>query len=147
MATRRSKRWAGVSRIDQLEKRTHGFFVRLTRKGRIYNSFFADKAHGGKRKALKAARKHYAGLLRKHGAISRQAWAQIERRKGVSGILGVRKTAVKKPGLKLEYWMASWSPRPYVVQRKMFSIRKFGSKVAKALAVKARRMGVRSMEE
>lgn len=147
MATRKPKRWAGISRIDQLEKRTHGFFVRLTRDRIIHSAFFGDKAYGGKRKALKFAQRHYAGLLKKYGAISRQAWAQISRRKGASGILGVRRTALKRGGLRLEYWMASWSPRPYVVQRKMFSIQRHGSRVAKALAVKARKNGILSMED
>lgn len=58
---------AGISRIAQPEKRTFGFFVRLMRKGKIYNAFFADKSHGGQRKALEAARAHYQLLLREHG--------------------------------------------------------------------------------
>ncbi len=68
---------AGISRIDQPSRRTFGFFVRLARKGRIYNAFFADKSHGGKKKALIAARKHYrtnedyvADMDPKTGAIS-----------------------------------------------------------------------------
>lgn len=60
---------AGISRIDQPEKRTFGFFVRLMRKGRIYNAFFADKSSGGKRRALAAARNHYQKLLRRHGPV------------------------------------------------------------------------------
>jgi len=71
------KRFPGISRIDQLEKRTHGFFVRLTRKGKIYNAFFADQSYGGKNKALAAAQKHYRKLLREHGQISRRDRAQI----------------------------------------------------------------------
>ena len=62
----------GISRIEQPEKRTHGYFVRLARKGKIYPAFFADKTHGGKRRALKAAQKHYRKLLRKHGRLSRR---------------------------------------------------------------------------
>jgi hypothetical protein len=58
---------AGISRIAQPEKRTFGFFVRLMRKGKIYNAFFADKSHGGQRKALEAARAHYQLLLKEHG--------------------------------------------------------------------------------
>lgn len=58
---------AGISRIAQPEKRTLGFFVRLMRRGKIYNAFFADKKHGGKRQALAAARLHYQKLLRRHG--------------------------------------------------------------------------------
>jgi hypothetical protein len=103
MATRKPKRDAGISRIDQNEKRTHGFFVRLTRKGKIHNAFFADKTFGGKRKALKAARKHYRQLLQKHGPISRRERAQRPPRKGSSAVKGVRKTVVKRGRRKSSY--------------------------------------------
>jgi len=63
---------AGISRINQPEKRTFGFFVRLMRKGRIYNAFFADKTYGGKQKALGAARQHYTNLVRQHGPVTRK---------------------------------------------------------------------------
>jgi hypothetical protein len=72
MAARKSKRERGISRIDQKEKRSHGFFVRLTRKGKIYNAFFSDMNLGGKKNALEAARKHYQDLLEKHGPINRK---------------------------------------------------------------------------
>jgi hypothetical protein len=65
-ATRRkaSNLPAGISRIDQLSTRTHGYFVRVgygrTRDGAWrpkHRAFFGDASHGGKTKALKAAEK------------------------------------------------------------------------------------------
>jgi hypothetical protein len=147
MAKRKSKSNAGISRIDQREKRTHGYFVRLTRNGKIYNAFFADRRSGGKAKALAAARVHYQKLLKKHGTMSRRTWAQLKRRPSTSGIVGVRKLRVRRGSHDLWYWMATWSPQLGVVRRKMFSVRKHGATQAKALAVKARNSGVRSMEE
>jgi hypothetical protein len=147
MAKRKSKSNAGISRIDQHEKRTHGFFVRLTRNGKIHNAFFADRRCGGKGKALLAARAHYLQLLKKHGAMSRRAWAQLQRRRSASGIIGVRKLAVRRGKQASWYWMATWSPRRGVVRRKMFSVQKHGADKAKALAIKARNAGVRSMAE
>jgi len=147
MAIRKAKRNAGISRIDQREKRTHGFFVRLSRKGKLRSAFFADKSHGGKRNALKAAQKHYRKLLRKYGRMSRRAWAQIERRKSRSGVTGVREAVVKRGRRKLAYWMATWSPSPYVVRRKLFSTLKYGWKKARGFAMKARRAGVRNMKD
>ena len=137
---------AGISRIDQPSRRTYGFFVRLARKGKIYNAFFADQTHGGKRKALEAARLHYQKLLRQHGRISRKDWAQVVRRKGRSGIVGVRRLAVKTGKKKAWAWVAAWSPRRGEVKRRMFSEKKFGARRAKELAIKARRTGVRTME-
>ena len=136
------RKMAGISRIDQTEKRTHGYFVRLARKGKIYPAFFGDKTHGGKRRALKAAQKHYQQLLRKHGRISRKEWAQMVRRKGASGIVGVRKVTVTKT-----YWEAHWSPRPNVHRKKRFSVQEHGAEKAKTLAIAARMKGLRSMVE
>ena len=139
---RARRRTPGISRIDQPEKRTHGYFVRLARKGKIYPAFFADKTHGGKRRALKAAQKHYRKLLRKHGRLTRRDWAQILGRKGASGIIGVRKIVITK-----SFWAAHWSPRPYVHRWKMFSVQKYGAERAKALAIQARKAGLRRMME
>jgi len=139
---RANRKMAGISRIDQAEKRTHGYFVRLARKGKIYPAFFADKTHGGKRRALKAAQKHYQKLLRKHGRLSRRDLAQILRRKGASGIIGVRKVVITK-----SFWVAHWMPRPYVSRKKAFSVQKYGAERAKALAIQARKAGLRSMLE
>jgi hypothetical protein len=55
----------GIARIDQPEKHNHGFFVRLARRGKTHSAFFADKSHGGRQKALAAARQHYEKLLAK----------------------------------------------------------------------------------
>jgi len=57
----------GISRIDQLEKHNHGFFVRLARAGKTHSAFFSDKSHGGREQALAAAQKHYEKLRRQFG--------------------------------------------------------------------------------
>src|SRR5436190_10691535 len=53
----------GVSRIDQPEKKNHGWYVRVTYKGKTEQKFFADKSNGGKTKALKAAQGHRDHLV------------------------------------------------------------------------------------
>jgi hypothetical protein len=68
----KSKRMRGISRIDQPDKRTHGFFVRLQRRRKTYSAFFTDLKYGGKKRALTAAQKHYRKLLAKLGPSKRQ---------------------------------------------------------------------------
>jgi hypothetical protein len=136
----------GISRIDQRAKRTHGFFVRLQRKGFTHNAFFADQSCGGKRRALRAAQKHFRVLEKKYQPMTRKRWAEMPRRKGKSGIIGVQRAVVRHPGQRRRaYWQANWSPRPHVVRRRSFSVRKFGERKAKALAIMARRIGVQTM--
>ena len=142
----KSKRMRGISRIDQKEKRTHGFFVRLQRRGISHNAFFADQSCGGKRRALRAAQKYFRILEKKYRPMTRKTWTELVRRKGKSGIIGVRRVVVKRPGEPRRVdWQAIWSPSPYALKRRSFSVRKFGERKAKALAIRARRIGVRTM--
>jgi len=132
----------GISRIDQPERRTHGFFVRLMRKGKMHTGFFGDKGHGGKARALEAAEKFYRALLKKHKASTRSEWLQIRRRKGRSPYIGVQRITVTHV-----YWMATWSPRKGVVRKRQFSVRKHGAAKARALALQARREALASLSK
>lgn len=135
----------GICRIDQPHKHNHGFFVRLARRGKIHPAFFSDKKHGGREQALAAALAHYLKLRKKLGMPrqrSRRWNAQIVRRKGRSGIHGVRRVVTGRR----KFWLACWSPELGKVQRKQFSIHKHGEKKARQLAIRARRAGVRSMK-
>jgi hypothetical protein len=144
----RPSRTPGICRIDQPEKHNHGFFVRVQRRGKIHSAFFTDFKHGGRRRALAAAQRHHRKLLRKLGPTkskSRQWWAEIRRRKGSSGIVGVQRVVMRRRGKVIKYWKATWSPKPYVVRRQWFSFWEFGSRKARWLAICARRAGLRSM--
>jgi hypothetical protein len=80
-----TKRTPGISRIDQPAKRTHGFFVRVQRRGKIHSAFFTDQKYGGRKRALAAAQKQYRKLVAKWGPPKRKqrhVRAQIRGRKG-----------------------------------------------------------------
>jgi hypothetical protein len=44
-------------------------------------------------------------------------------------------------------WQANWSLRPHMVRRRTFSMRKFGERKARTLAILARRIGVQTMRD
>jgi len=77
---------------------------------------------------------------------SRRWWAETLRRRGKSGIQGVSRVIDRRFKPWRKYWRATWSPEYGVVRKKMFSIRKHGEETAKALAIRARRAGVRKMK-
>ena len=144
----RPSKTPGICRIDQQHKRTHGFFVRVRRKGKTHSAFFTDLRYGGKAEALAAAQAHQLKLAAKLGSpvqMSRRAWAEIRRRKGSCSIVGVQKLVVRRGKRPVTYWKATWSPEPYVVRRKVFSVKKFGARKAKRLAIRARQAGLRSL--
>jgi hypothetical protein len=139
----------GISRIDQPSRRTHGFFVRVSWQGQIFSGFFADKKYGGCEQALATAQKFYLTLRKKLGKPAQRSrrWnAEVVRRKGRSGIQGVQRVINRQVKPWRKYWLALWSPELGVVRRKQFSIRKYGEKKAKNLAIRARQAGVRSMK-
>lgn len=81
---RRTIRRRGISRIDQPSTRTHGWFVRAGfhlrpngTYGPRHRKFFGDVSHGGKRKALRAAKEYLAkldrGRVRKRSRVLRRA--------------------------------------------------------------------------
>ena len=142
-------RTPGICRIDQPDKHNHGFFVRVQRRGKIHSAFFTDCSHGGRVQALVAAQQHHRKLLRKLGLPkqrSRRWWAELLRRRGRSGIIGVQRLVDWRSMQPRKYWKATWSPKPYVVRRKEFSVRKYGFRKARLLAIRARRAGLRSMK-
>src|ERR1035438_2124006 len=103
----------GIARIDQREKHNHGFFVRLQRKGIVYSAFFADLSYGGKRRAFRAAQKHFRGLEKKYQPMTRKRWAELPRRKGKSGIIGVCRAIVRRRGQRRRgYWQGQRGPPP-----------------------------------
>lgn len=143
--TRRPANMKGISRIDQEEKHNHGWFVRVTRKGKTYSAFFTDKKHGGKTKALAAAREGLKKLRAKYPPMSRKEFAKVQRRRTKSGIVGVTRLTKNVKGKNYHFWQATWSPKPGVIEKKVFSISKYGAEKAKKLAIAARKKGVREM--
>jgi hypothetical protein len=120
----------------------------VQRRGKIHSAFFTDFKYGGRAQALAAAQLHHRKLLRTLGLPQRKSrrwWAELPRRKGSSSIVGVQRLVDWGFWPIRTYWSATWSPKPYVVRRKQFSVRKFGAKKAKQLAIRARRAGLRSM--
>jgi len=139
----------GISRIDQPSHRTHGFFLRAARDGQTFSAFFSDKSYGGRAAALAAAVEHRGKLLKILGKPIhklRRLNAEIVRRKGRSGICGVRRVIDRKVRPWRKYWVAAWSPELGVVRKMQFSIRRYGEEEAKELAIRARRAGLRSMK-
>lgn len=139
----------GVSRIDQPSRRTHGFFMRLQRRGKTHSAFFADKKYGGRTRALAAAqalRRKLAAVLGTAAPMSRRAWAELRRRTNPTGIVGVQRTVNRRFKPPRIYWLATWSPEPYVSRRRQFSARKFGETGARQRAIRARRAGLRAMK-
>lgn len=149
-----SKPNRNITRIDiNLDGKagTHGYEVRFMRRNQKIEKFFGDKAYGGKRKALKSAREYRDQLERDYPSYSRQEIAQLKSKRNSSGIVGVQlveevdKRWPSQPSYL--YWVAQWSPAPYVRKTKRFSVNKHGFEEARRLAIEARENGLKDMED
>jgi len=134
----------GITRIDQPEKKNHGYYVRITHRGKSHQKYFPDKALGGKTKALKAAREHRDKLLEKMPKYKQDAASKKKRRIKQSGITGVTHVVSRSPkGTTYEYWQAAWLDGDGKRKTAKFSISRHGEDKALSMAKRARRAGVR----
>ena len=104
------KREYGISRIDQPEKKNHGFYVRITHNGKSNQKYFPDKASGGKGKALAAAKKYRDGVVAKLPKAKKESIAGRRTKIKQSGVTGVTHVVAKAPDGKktYAYWQAAW---------------------------------------
>ncbi len=136
----------GISRIDQPDKKNHGFYVRITHNGTLYQRYFPDKASGGKNKALGKAKAYRDEVVAKLPKYKQEAIASRRKKILQSGVTGVTHVVAKAPGGKkvYEYWQAAWDDAGGSRRTAKFSISRYGQKEALEMAKKARNKGVRS---
>ena len=138
----------GISRIDQPEKKNHGFYVRITHRGKTHQKYFPDKSNGGKTKALKAAKEYRDKVLKRMPKAKQQSASQKKRRVKKSGMVGVTHVVSKANGKNTyEYWQAAWNDEAGRRRTKKFSISRYGDAKALDLAKKARRKAERELKK
>ena len=141
-ATRQQDPNYAITRIDLPGAGTHGFQVRLQRRGIKYGKFFADRVHGRPERALQAARQWRDALLEE---IADRARVCERSQRNSSGVVGVSKiTVVATNGNSYQFWQATWSPAPGQRRCVKFSIKRYGNHRAFQLAVEARTIGISS---
>ncbi len=130
-----------LARIDLPGASTHGWQVRLQRRGVKYAKYFGDRIFGSPERSLQAARIWRNDLLRKIEA-SEQARICTRSARNRSGVVGVSKVTVITNGTSYQFWQATWSPEAGRRRCVKFSIRRYGDQEAFRLAVIARKEGV-----
>ena len=130
-----------MARIDLPGVQTHGWQVRLQRRGKRYGRYFSDGVHGGASGAFRAARRWRDELLRELEEAEQIRICALSSR-NQSGVVGVSRVTVATNGSSYEFWQATWSPEPGRRRTVKFSIRRYGDRKAFRLAVLAREEGV-----
>lgn len=132
-----------IARIDLPGASTHGWQVRMQRRGVKYAKYFADRSHGGPREAYEAARAWRDELISRIRPQETEVRICTKSPRNSSGEIGVSKIAVNGPnGSVYFFWQATWCPSPGERRCVKFSVRRHGDRQAFRLAVEARREGV-----
>ncbi len=138
------KKQKSISRIDQPEKHTHGWYVRVRFAGKEHSKFFPDKTFGGKRKAWNAAIEHRDTVEIKVGKPRTDRTVVRTKSRSRGGMVGVRyvvkrTTTVGGDIRENPIYEVTWSPEPNVLQRTSLSVRKYGKREAYRLACALRK--------
>jgi hypothetical protein len=135
-----------IVRVGRSVEASRCWKVNLKRRGKYMFKVFRDDAHGGKVKALKAAKAWRDSLMRAHSGADYTIWRRNRTHKGNrSGVVGVGRYIARDNGGKRPFWLAFWHTADGVRQSSKFSVLKYGEKHAKQLACEARRNGMEEL--
>ncbi len=121
-----------VARIDQEEKRTHGWYVRVRFKGKTHSKFFSDGKCGGRYSSLLAALAWRDETEKKIGKIRTDKHV-VTVSNTTTGIVGVRFNE------KLNRYEVSWVNAVGRQGKTSVSVRRHGKKKAFQFACEIRK--------
>lgn len=130
-------------------KSAGGWEVRVVRNKGTVRALFSDSKYGGKKKALREARKFRNLVLKKIPALNRREIANLPKKSNLEEGVGVslvkQKTKRNNKVYTYLFYQAFWSPEKGVHKSRRFSISKYGKKLAYKLASAARAKGLKEM--
>lgn len=129
----------GISRIDQPEKRNHGFYVRISFGGQQHSKYFPDKSNGGKDIALVNAQKFRDSIISNLPLDRQKRATSPSRAIPKSGVVGVTHLSTKRGDYEYTYWQGAWTLPDGRRRTKKFSIKYYGNREALRLAIKVRK--------
>ena len=142
--------YKGISRIDQPERKTYGWYVRVRFNGTQRSKFFSDEANGGREEALKQAVRFRNRTEQELGKPRTDRLVIARNPRNRSGITGVqRKTKIIKTETgerKIKnVYEVTWNPEPGKLCRTWVSIDEYGEEAALRKACAIRREKEREM--
>ena len=127
-----------------------GWEVRIMRRGKKIERYFADNAFGGKLAALRQAKICRNELEQELNPYTVRELAKRPSKRNTSGVVGVRMTYRKDVRGDYEYtyyfWVAQWTDGKGRRKTRSFAIDKYGDENAFQKALSARRKGIKELE-
>jgi hypothetical protein len=127
---------------EELGKEGSRFRIVIHHKNEKTQEYFYFGAKRSEADARAEAIKRWQEIRKTTPVMSRVEFAQVERRKSRTGIVGVRRVPKTVKGHEYYFWEGWWSDRRHNRRVRCFSVDKYGEEEAKKLAIKARRDGL-----
>jgi hypothetical protein len=140
--TRRRPRGTKIGPCTNIHRDRGAWTVYVERRGRVYPGHFADNVWGGRERALLAARHFRDRLYLRIDADTRVRRRAAKGTRSKTSVVGVTRERYVVGGRVYVRDVASWRDADKRTRRRRFSVTLYGNKTAKALAVKARKVGV-----
>ncbi len=132
-------RHRNVVRLDRREH-FHGWVVSVKRRARASVEYFRDALYDGRSGALRAAIKRRDEL---EAELPPATHLREKDSRNTSGMVGVSVMRRRRRGRVVLYWTANWTELDGRCVRRAFAVGKYGSAVARGLAMRARREAVK----
>lgn len=120
-----------ISRIDQPEKRTHGWYVRVRFGGSTRSKFFSDEANGSRDEALQRAIHYRNKTEAELGKPRTDQVVVVNNNRSNTGVIGVQRRVKKSVGktgqpLVSEVFEVTWQAGREIKGKTSVSIKKYG---------------------
>ena len=132
---------------EELGKEGTRFRIVIHRDKKLTQEYFFFGVKKSEADARAAAIARWKVLRKTLPVITRVAFAEIERRKSRTGVVGVTRVMQTVKGFEYDFWRATWTGRRGERHIRVFSVNKYGEDEAKKLAVKARRDGLAELAD
>jgi hypothetical protein len=125
----------------------YGYLVKLCRHRKKVYRLFNFNRFATPEECRRAAETYARQVEQDYPRLSRRARSELRRSHFKGEVIGVRRLIRKVKGREYAFWLATWSPQPGVIAKRIFSVRKYGETGAQAKARAARAAGLASLED
>jgi hypothetical protein len=132
---------------EELGKEGNRFRIVISHGKKKTQEYFFFGAKKSEAEALASAIERWKEIRKSFPVITRVAFAQIERRKSRSGVVGVTRVTKKFKGFEYDFWRATWTDRRGVRRARVFSVNKYGEADARKEAEAARQKGLDDLRD
>ena len=135
---RKTNRYPGLYREVSSEG-TVRFRILINHNKEVIQEYFYAGAKRTEAAAKKAALERWREIRKVIPVLTKRTFREVARKPTASGVPGVNRVTTYSKGHEYEVWRATWTTLRGGRGTKQFSIKKYGAREAKRLAMECRR--------